>query len=164
MDDIAFEADYPQPPEAVWRAIATREGLSSWLMENDLKEARVGEEFQFRDKPRRPFWNGVSECRVIESDPPRKLAILWNHKQDPQPTTVTWTLRPTPSGGTHLSFRHAGFSGFMGMIMRKGMEHGWERKVRFTIPRVAAALAAGAPVPSRDDNKAFEKREARAAA
>ena len=161
--DIAFEADYPQPPEVVWRAIATQEGLSSWLMENDLKQARAGEEFQFRDKPRRPFWNGISDCRIVEADAPRKLTILWNHKSDPHPTTVTWTLTRRTDGGTHLAFRHSGFAGFMGMIMRKGMEQGWKKKIQLTIPRVAAAFQKGAPLPTRDDNKAYEKQQRAAA-
>ena len=156
VEDIAFEADYPQPPDVVWRAIATREGLGSWLMENDLREARVGEEFQFRDKPR-PFWNGVSDCKVIEADRPRRFSLLWNHKQDKSPSTVTWTLTPTPVGGTHLSFRHSGFSGFMGMIMKKGMEPGWGKKVKLTIPHVAAAIQRGGPLPTRDECKAHEK-------
>lgn len=163
MEDLQFQADYAEPPEVVWRAIATQQGLASWLMENDLREARTGEEFQFRDRPRRPFWNGISDCKILEADPPKKLTILWNFKQDPHPTTVYWTLDRTPSGGTHLSFRHAGFSGFMGMIMRRGMAHGWQIKIRSTIPRVAAAFAEGKPLPTKDDNKAFEKR-ARAAA
>ena len=44
-------------------------------------------------------------------------------------------------GGTHLAFRHSGFNGFMGMIMKMGMEHGWGKKTRYSIPLVAEAIA-----------------------
>jgi uncharacterized protein YndB with AHSA1/START domain len=155
-DDIAFEADYPQSPEVVWRAIATHEGLSAWLMENDFTEPRVGAEFQFRDRPR-PFWNGICDCKVVEAEPARKLKLLWNFKQDAQPTTVSWTLTRNKDGGTHLAFRHSGFHGFMGMIMRKGMQRGWEGMVKRTIPFVARHIAEGKPLPTRDEVKAYGK-------
>src|SRR5581483_5990976 len=162
IEDIAFEADYPQPPEVVWRAIATHEGLSSWLMENDFQEAKVGAEFQFRDKPR-PFWNGICDCKVVEAEPGRKLVLLWNFKQDAQPTTVSWTLTPRPGGGTHLAFRHSGFHGFMGRIMKAGMQRGWEGMVRRTIPFVAERIAEGKPIPPRAEVKAYGKRAPQAA-
>lgn len=44
IQDIVFEADFAQSPEVMWRAIAPNEGLASWLMANDLREARVGED------------------------------------------------------------------------------------------------------------------------
>ncbi|MHB8606009.1 MAG: SRPBCC family protein [Thermoplasmatota archaeon] len=160
LEDIVHEADYEQAPEQVWRAIATAEGLGAWLMANDFKEARVGAEFQFRDRPR-PFWNGISDCKVIEADAPRRLALLWNFKQDKQPSTVTWTLTRTPSGGTHLAFRHSGLHGFMGLMMKRGMQNGWGKMVRSSIPYVAREMAAGR-VPAREFVKARAKEAARA--
>lgn len=163
IEDIAFEAEYPHPPEVVWRAIATREGLAAWLMDNDFGAASVGHEFQFRDRPR-AFWNGISDRKVLEADEPRKLTLLWNHKEDKHPSTVTWTLARTPSGGTKLSFRHSSFHGFMGMIMKKGMEHGWGKKMNYSIPLVADAIAQQRPLPTRASVKAHEKQMLKAAA
>ena len=76
IPDIVHEATYPQPPEAVWRAIAAPDALESWLMRNDLREAKAGERFRFRDRPR-PFWDGVVECEVVAADAPRRFALRW---------------------------------------------------------------------------------------
>ncbi len=151
IEDIVHEATYPLPATAVWRAIATREGLASWLMENDLVEARPGAEFRFRDRPR-PFWDGIAECRITVADPPRHLAMLWNHKKERHPSTVSITLTPTPDGGTHLLLRHSGLHGFMGLLMKRGMDKGWQVRVRHGIPLVAQALERG-PAPPREQVK-----------
>lgn len=155
-EDIVFEADYAEPPEVVWRVIATKEGLDSWFMDNDFNRAEVGHEFRFTARPR-AFWNGICDCRVLEADAPHRFALLWNFKQDKQPTTVSWTLSRTASGGTHVLFRHTGFNGFMGLVMKRGMEKGWGTKVKHTIPFVAAGFATGR-VPPRAEVDALGKR------
>ncbi len=147
--DIAFDATYPLPPDAVWRALTTPAALETWLMKNDLGEARPGARFRFVDRPR-PFWDGICECEVIEADAPRRLALRWGVNGKGAPSTVSWTLSPAPGGGTHLAFRHAGLEGVMGWIMKKGMTRGWQRMVERSIPFVAAGLARGAP-PSREE-------------
>jgi uncharacterized protein YndB with AHSA1/START domain len=146
--DIVHEATYPYPPDLVWRALTSPEALRAWLMEHDLSDARTGARFQFRDRPR-PFWDGVCRCEVVEADPPRRFALRWGLDAEGRGTDVAWTLAPAPGGGTRVAFRHAGLSGPMGWIMKKGMEKGWRAMLDRSIPLVCQALAEGR-TPSRE--------------
>jgi uncharacterized protein YndB with AHSA1/START domain len=148
IPDIVHEATYPQAPEAVWRAVAAPDALETWLMKNDLREAKAGERFRFRDRPR-PFWDGVVECEVVAADAPRRFALRWGVGGKAE-SDVSWTLTPAAGGGTHVLFRHAGLSGVMGWIMKKGMDKGWRRMLERSLPFVLAGLAAGR-LPTRDD-------------
>lgn len=147
--DIVHEATYPQPPEVVWRALATPEALGAWLMQTDFREARAGHRFRFTDRPR-PFWDGICECEVAEAEEPRRFALRWGLNQKGAPSTVSWTLSPTPDGGTRVAFRHGGLHGFMGWMMKKGMDQGWRRMLERSIPVVIAAVAEGR-TPSREE-------------
>jgi uncharacterized protein YndB with AHSA1/START domain len=152
--DIVHEATYPHPPDLVWKAISTHEGLSAWLMMNDLREATPGHAFRFTDRPR-PFWDGVCACEIAEAEPGKRLAITWATTQE-RPSRVSWTLTPTPSGGTHLSLRHTGLNGVMGWLMKKGMDEGWRRMMTVSIPFVLDRLAAGS-FPAREEVAAAVK-------
>ncbi len=148
IPDIVHEATYRHPPDRVWRAIAAHDALEAWLMENDLREPRAGERFRFRDRPR-PFWDGVCECEIAEADAPRRFALRWGVGGSAAPSTVSWTLEPVP-GGTHVLFRHAGLTGVMGWIMKRGMDKGWRRMLDRSLPFVLAGLAAGR-LPGREE-------------
>jgi uncharacterized protein YndB with AHSA1/START domain len=121
---IVVEREMPHPPEKVWRALTTRELIADWLMENDF-EATPGHRFQFRAKPV-PGWTGVTNCEVIELDPPRRLAYRWGDGSESDSglkTVVTWTLTPT-AGGTLVRMEQSGFrpedeAGY------RGMSGGW---------------------------------------
>jgi uncharacterized protein YndB with AHSA1/START domain len=149
--DMVHEATYAQPPELVWKVIATKAGLDAWMMQNDFGEARLGHRFTFTDRPR-PFWDGQCPCEVVECDPPRRFALLWNTREK-HPSKVSFTLTRTPQGGTHLLFRHEGLTGFMGLLMRRGMDKGWGTMVRHSIPYVAGRMAAGGPLPPKAEVK-----------
>jgi uncharacterized protein YndB with AHSA1/START domain len=149
IEDIVHRATYRHPPELVWRAIATREGLDAWMMVNDFEEAKVGHRFRFRDKPR-PFWDGICDCEVAEADAPRRFVLRWGLNVRGEPTRLSFELTPTSDGGTTLELRHGGLNGVMGWFMKKGMDKGWRRMVERSIPLVADGMAKGA-VPSRDE-------------
>ena len=150
-DDIVHEATYPYPPADVWRAIVTPEALSSWLMQNDLKEAKVGERFEFRDKPR-PMWNGITKCEVVELVPERRFVLAFGLESEFL-TRVSFELEPTAEGGTRLKFRHSGFQGLKGWMMRAGMKNGWGGMVQRAIPFVVESMRRGR-IPARDETKA----------
>ena len=160
-EDIVHEATYPYPPEAVWKAITTPAALSAWLMQTDFVEPKVGHRFQFRDKPRKVVgWDGVTDCEVLEAAPPNRFVIAFGTGRDGfPPTRVSWDLEAVP-GGTKVKFRHAGFTGFRGWMMRQGMNHGWGRMVQHAIPFVIAEMQRGS-VPSRDAVRAHAKQGAR---
>lgn len=160
--DIVHEATYDLPADAVWAAIATKPGLDAWMMQNDFGAATVGHAFTFTDRPR-PFWDGKCPCEVTEAEAPRRFALRWNTR-DKAPSTVTFSLTALPGGRTRLEFRHGGLTGFMGLLMKKGMEKGWGVMVRHSIPLVASRIhATGAPPPRDEveaDFKAALKRRA----
>lgn len=146
--DIVHRATYRHPPDVVWRAVATKEGLDAWMMVNDFGEAAVGHRFQFRDRPR-PFWDGICDCEVVEADRPRRFALKWGLNANGEATRLSFDLTPTADGGTTLELRHGGLAGVMGWIMKKGMDKGWGKMVARSIPLVCDAIAKG-EAPSRE--------------
>jgi uncharacterized protein YndB with AHSA1/START domain len=74
----------------VWNALATSEGLASWLMRNDFQPI-VGTRFTFRAESQGD-WNGVVECEVIRVDEPHCLAFTWSEASHLAPTLVTFEL------------------------------------------------------------------------
>lgn len=181
-DDIVHEATYPHPPSAVWKALTTREALRAWLMDNTFEEARVGHTFRFMDKPKKIVgWDGITECEVLEAVPERRLVFAFGTGRD-EPTRsargpastlpggagrdgfpatrVAWTLEPTPEGGTRVRFRHDGFTGFKGWMMRQGMNQGWGRMHRHAIPYVLDEMARGR-MPTQETTRAEAKRRTR---
>jgi uncharacterized protein YndB with AHSA1/START domain len=121
---IVVEREMPHPAEKIWRALTTPALIADWLMENDF-EATPGHRFQFRAKPM-PGWTGVTNCEVIEIDPPRRLAYRWGDGTESESglkTIVTWTLTPI-AGGTLVRMEQSGFrpedeAGY------RGMSGGW---------------------------------------
>jgi uncharacterized protein YndB with AHSA1/START domain len=128
MRDLRIRVHYPYPPARVWRAIATREALGSWLMENDFAPV-VGTAFRFRADAK-GAWDGVIACEVLAVDEPRRLSYSWSGAWGD--STVTWTL--TPSGdGTDLLLEHTGFRGFSGLVLGLILGSGWKRKLNISV-------------------------------
>jgi uncharacterized protein YndB with AHSA1/START domain len=115
------------PPEQVWKAIATREGLAVWLHPNNF-EPRVGHCFQFivPAKPEMQFEGLVVNCEVLECDPPRKLLLSWSAGGPVADTRVCFLLEPF-QGGTRLTLEHSGFDISQPWAEEavQGAEYGW---------------------------------------
>jgi uncharacterized protein YndB with AHSA1/START domain len=124
---IVVERLMPHPPEKVWRALTQSELIADWLMANDF-EPVVGRRFNFRSQPM-PHWNGVTDCEVLEVEPPRRLAYSWNasgdEARDGIKTMVTWTLTPT-DGGTEVRMEQSGFR-LDQDANYQGATYGWRR-------------------------------------
>jgi uncharacterized protein YndB with AHSA1/START domain len=133
--DVKIETVYPHPPEKVWRAIADPEILGRWLMKNDMKPV-VGHQFQFRAKPQRG-WNGIVDCRVVEADPPRRLAYTWSGSWGE--SLVVFTLTPVAEG-TRLRLEHRGFGGVRGVLLSFVLGAGWKKKIKEVLPGLIARL------------------------
>jgi uncharacterized protein YndB with AHSA1/START domain len=119
---IAMEFDLPHPPAKVWRALTDPELVASWLMANDMR-ATVGQSFTFRAPPTQ-WWDGIVRCKVLVSDPNKRLRYSW--ESGGVETVVTWTLTPTPSGGTKLALEQTGFAEENTQAF-KGAQYGWQK-------------------------------------
>lgn len=126
LKSIVVERVMPHAPDKIWRALTQAPLIAEWLMQNDF-EPHVGHRFQFRAKPM-PGWSGVTNCEVIEADPPHRLAYRWGDGSESDSglrTVVTWTLTPV-DGGTLVRMEQSGFrpqdeAGY------RGMGGGWPR-------------------------------------
>jgi uncharacterized protein YndB with AHSA1/START domain len=121
---ISMEYDLPHPPAKVWRALTEPELLAAWLMNNDMRPL-VGQSFTFKDKPM-PWWDGIVHCEVLEIDRYKRLRYSW--RAGALDTVVTWTLTPTPSGGTRLALEQSGFRPDNASAF-DGASKGWRRMV-----------------------------------
>jgi uncharacterized protein YndB with AHSA1/START domain len=102
---IVVDYEVPHPPDKVWRALTEAELIGRWLMQNDFQPF-VGHRFNFRAQPMGD-WDGVVHCEVLAVERPKLLRYSW--RGGSLDTTVTWTLAPSPSGGTLLHLEHDGF-------------------------------------------------------
>lgn len=135
---ISLEYDLPHPPAKVWRALTEPDLLARWLMANDLEPA-AGHRFTFRQDPT-PWWDGIVNCEVLEVEPHKRLRYSWRSgPPSPLDTVVTWTLTPTPSGGTRLTLEHSGF--LPGdKFAADGAGKGWRKMVEEKLRDVLAGL------------------------
>jgi uncharacterized protein YndB with AHSA1/START domain len=123
-------------PAKVWRALTEPELLTDWLMPNDIKPL-VGHDFTFGTDPA-PGFDGIVHCKIIEVKQTSRLVYSW--RGGPIDTMVTWTLTPTPSGGTHLRLEQSGFGPEHGMtydILSKG----WREKAAGSLDRITSSIA-----------------------
>lgn len=130
--EMAF--DLAKPPATVWRALTEPALLAKWVMPNDIV-AVVGHAFTFRSEPQ-PGWDGIIQSTVLEVVPHEKLAYTW--VSGGIDTVVTWSLAPTPDGGTRLQLSHAGFQPSQGQAAA-GANWGW-KKFGATLAEVLATL------------------------
>lgn len=143
------EAFYPHPPEVVWVALTDPQALAEWLMPNNFRPV-VGATFRFHVDPM-PGFSGISECRVLEVDPPRRLVYTWQSlpkkKSDPlpDPMTLEWTLKRS-GDGTILVLEQSGLEA-LSLWWRFSMNIGWNRMLKTLLPKVVDHVRDGAFVP-----------------
>jgi uncharacterized protein YndB with AHSA1/START domain len=136
---IAVEYELPHPPAKVWRTLTEPGLLAKWVMANDMQPL-VGHSFTFRSEPT-PWWDGIVRCEVLEVDPHKRLRYSWRSGPESSPldTVVTWTLTPTPSGGTRLALEQSGFLPANAFAF-DGARKGWQRMVGERLTEVLAQL------------------------
>ena len=138
LRSIVVERLIAHPPQKIWRALTDSALVAEWLMKNDFAPV-VGHRFNFRAQPS-AYWNGVTDCEVLELEPPTRLVYSWNASGEQAlgglRTIVTWTLTPT-AGGVLVRMEQSGFrpqdeNGYV------AMGGGWPR----ILGRLEAAAAA----------------------
>jgi uncharacterized protein YndB with AHSA1/START domain len=81
QDVVVTECDLPDAPEKVWRALTEPGLLARWLPD-------------------------AAGSEVLASEPPRLLRYRWRAGEDDCDSCVTFELKGTESGGTHLRVDH----------------------------------------------------------
>jgi uncharacterized protein YndB with AHSA1/START domain len=98
-------------PEAIWEAITRPEFTVKYFygtrVESDLA---VGSPFLYRAGDSEEL---LVEGEVIESDPPKRLAVSWRFLYDPElaaeePSRVTWEIEPQEGGYCKFTAVHEG--------------------------------------------------------
>ena len=118
---LELEFDLPHAPEKVWRALSDPVLLAEWLLPVVGFELTPGAAFTFRTEPR-PGWDGVVNCKLLESDSCSRLSYEWCVGD--MHTVVSFTLAPTASG-TRLSLVQSGFEPHQKQNFG-GARYGWK--------------------------------------
>jgi uncharacterized protein YndB with AHSA1/START domain len=107
-DRIERTVALTHPPERVWQALTTAEGLGTWFGHSAEIDLRVGGQVKLT-------WDsGDTATLTIERlEPPRVFGYTWGiyglPEGDPRRTYVEFTLEPT-STGTTLTMVEIGFA------------------------------------------------------
>ncbi|MGC4376642.1 SRPBCC domain-containing protein [Fictibacillus sp. Mic-4] len=120
MQDIVHTGVFNAPIDKVWKAVATKDGLSAWFMPNDM-EPVVGHEFHLNAGE-----FGMSPCKVTEVDPPNRLSFNWG-----KDWTLSFELKDL-DGKTEVTIIHSGWDaekatefGAPHTAVRGNMDKGW---------------------------------------
>jgi uncharacterized protein YndB with AHSA1/START domain len=105
--EIMHAVEVGTDPEAVSRAVSTKEGLAGfWTSRNDARP-EVGSEASF-GFPSAPV---DLKLRLETLEPGQR--VRWE-SLGPWPywegTSIEWQLRPSEAGGTNVMFRHSGWA------------------------------------------------------
>jgi len=150
-DTIRKERLYPDPPDRVWVALTDPHALAEWLMPNNFAPI-VGHRFRFQVDPMAGCVT-VTECEVLEVERPRRLVYSWlplpipnQTGPRPNPSVVSWTLKPE-SGGTRLLLEHSGLAGVFPWWQRFMFRFGWGTMIKRLIPKVMRNVEDGVFTP-----------------
>ena len=104
--DYEKAIEFTRPPEAVFEALSTVEGVSGWWMPT-TGSGREGGELRLSMPP------GPLVMRVDVAEPHARVewtVLTCDFMPDWVATRPTFTLRPGPADGTELDFRHLGLT------------------------------------------------------
>ena len=110
MPEISHEINISAPPERVFAALSTLDGVKGWHNPTATGTGAMGSEwvFSFADHPEFGW-------EVLSSDHP--TSVVWRCTRGPGDsvgTTATFTLTPIEDGRTRVEHVHAGWPGTQG--------------------------------------------------
>ena len=129
-DRIERTVEVAHPPEKVWAALTTAEGLSAWFGDEATIDLRPG------GAARMSWASGhTADMRVERVEEPRVFGFTWQIEglpaDDPRRTYVEFTLEPA-GAGTRLTVAETGFAQLPDDAHRKvydGHTEGWAREL-----------------------------------
>ena len=130
-DRIERTVELAHPPEKVWAALTTAEGLGAWFGDEAVIDLRPGGAASMR-------WSGegyTARMRVERVEEPVVFGFTWHifalPGDDPRRTYVEFTLEPA-GGGTRLTVTESGFAQLPEDLYRKaydGNTDGWAKEL-----------------------------------
>jgi uncharacterized protein YndB with AHSA1/START domain len=129
-DRIERTVQLAHPPEKVWAALTTAEGLAAWFGDQAAIDLRPG-------GAARMSWDGGhrAEMRVERVEEPAVFGFTWHiaglPDGDPRRTYVEFTLQAV-GGGTRLTVTESGFAQLPGDAHRAayhGNTEGWAKEL-----------------------------------
>ena len=139
-DRIERTVEIAHPPETVWAALTTAEGLSAWFGDEAAIDLRPGGAAWMK-------WDSghVADMRVERVEEPAVFGFTWPvyglPADDPRRTYVEFTLEPA-GAGTRLTVVETGFAQLPEDVHGKaydGNTEGWAKE----LGELAAYLDAG---------------------
>lgn len=139
-DRIERVVEISQPPDAVWAAITTAEGLAAWFGHEATIDLRPG-------GTARMSWNDgpTVEMRVERVEEPTVFGFTWPvfgmPEDDPRRTYVEFTLEPV-GAGTRLTVAETGFAQLPEDSHRKAYDahsEGWTSELGELVDHVHGA-------------------------
>jgi uncharacterized protein YndB with AHSA1/START domain len=108
MPDVVRSIEIAAPPSAVWRWMATPEGLRQWLSPSLEIDLRIGGAYRFHGPDGETWISGT----VLELVPEGGLVLSWLEEGGDwvYPARLAITLAPTAKG-TRVTLCHDGFAG-----------------------------------------------------
>ena len=106
--DILHRVGIKAPVDAVYKALATRDGVAAWWTTDTQGESKVGAALRFRFSAGGVEIGGI-EMKVLELDPPRQ--VQWQVVGGPAEwigTKISWELRQEGEYAIVL-FKHQGW-------------------------------------------------------
>jgi uncharacterized protein YndB with AHSA1/START domain len=139
-DQIERTIDLAHPPEKVWAAITTAEGLGTWFGHQATIDLRPGGSAQMR-------WDdgSTANMRIERVEEPTVFAFTWHiyglPEDDPRRTYVEFTLEPVGEG-TRLTVVESGFAQLSDDAYKTafhGNSDGWGRELAELVDYLDAA-------------------------
>ncbi|MBO0873780.1 MAG: SRPBCC domain-containing protein [Pseudonocardia sp.] len=139
-DRIERTVEVAHPPEKVWAALTTAEGLGTWFGNWAAIDLRPGGSAQMT------WTNGhKAEMRVERVEEPKIFGFSWRiyglPDDDPRRTYVEFTLEPV-GGGTRLTVVETGFAQLPEDVYRtayEGNTRGWANELGELVAYLDAA-------------------------
>jgi uncharacterized protein YndB with AHSA1/START domain len=139
-DRIERTVEIAHPPDRVWAALTTAEGLGAWFGDEAAIDLRPGGSAWMK-------WGGgyAADMRVERVEEPTVFGFTWHifglPEDDPRRTYVEFTLEPV-GAGTRLTVVETGFAQLADDAFRKaydGNAEGWAKELGELVAYLDAA-------------------------
>lgn len=120
---VQAEVDVPGTPEAVWRAIATSQGISSWFVPTDVEERKGG----VVTSHFAPDHSMDAVASITDWDPPRRFVAISDDMGPGAPSVATeWVVEARDGNTCVVRVVHSWFASSDDWDSQfEGHEQGW---------------------------------------